>query len=126
MQQCLAVFLSLLVLLQSFSREMLVLDYALHQQRITERFCVNKTRPQLRCNGRCHLRKQLANAGDTDKKAPQSHAKLKFEALPLARFVTLPSRRLPWAVRPTFRRQQALRVGVEINRDVFRPPVQRG
>ncbi|GAB3841509.1 hypothetical protein [Hymenobacter jeollabukensis] len=125
MHQCLVVFLSLLILLQSFSREVLVLDYALHRQRITEQFCVNKNRPQLRCNGRCHLRKQLAKTDDAEKKAPQNHAKLKFEALPLTRFCYQPPRRTMPAVRAGFGQLRAPRIGMEVNRDVFRPPVLR-
>ncbi|RAK66108.1 hypothetical protein [Hymenobacter edaphi] len=125
MHQCLVVFLSLLILLQSFSREVLVLDYALRWQRITEQFCVNKARPQLRCNGRCHLRKQLARTDDAEKKAPQGAAKLKFEALPLARFGFQPPARPTATARPAFRPLRSPRTGMEVNRDVFRPPVGR-
>jgi len=44
-----------LVLLQTFSRELLVVDFALNRTTITARFCVNKARPLLHCNGKCHL-----------------------------------------------------------------------
>lgn len=124
MHQCLAVFLSLLVLLQSFSREVLVVEFALHQQRITEQYCVNKARPTLGCNGRCHLRKQLAKAGDADKKAPQGPGKAKFEALPLLRHSLVSAARFVETGPRRFRALPAPRPGLEVNRDVFRPPVQ--
>lgn len=82
-----AVFLTALVLLQTFSQELRVVDYQLHKERITKLFCVNKARPQLHCNGKCHLTKQLRKAAEEESKAPNGAvAKLKFEALPLLRF----------------------------------------
>ncbi|MBC6611801.1 hypothetical protein H8B15_12775 [Hymenobacter sp. BT507] len=81
-----AVFLTALVLLQTFSQELRVVDYQLHKERITKLFCVNKARPQLHCNGKCHLAKQLRKAADEEGKAPNGAVvKLKFEALPLLR-----------------------------------------
>jgi hypothetical protein len=43
------------VLLQTFSREVLVVDFTLHRATITARFCVNKARPQLHCDGKCYF-----------------------------------------------------------------------
>ncbi|MCC2548655.1 hypothetical protein LJY25_19560 [Hymenobacter sp. BT175] len=91
-------FLVCLILLQTFSRELVVLNYQAQKQRITELFCVNKARPAMQCNGKCHLAKQLRKAGSTDGKAPStSFAKLKLDAvspLPRLRFsshATVPS-----------------------------------
>ncbi|UOR03794.1 hypothetical protein MUN82_12640 [Hymenobacter aerilatus] len=82
-----AVILTALVLLQTFSQELRVVDYQLHTERITKLFCVNKARPQLHCNGKCHLAKQLRKAADAESKAPNdTEGKLEFEALPLLRF----------------------------------------
>ncbi|HEX8350787.1 MAG TPA: hypothetical protein VF598_12565 [Hymenobacter sp.] len=73
--------LSILMLLQTFSRELLVVDYQVHKERITELFCVNKARPQLQCNGKCHLAKQLRKASEAEKKAPAGVTKVKYEVL---------------------------------------------
>lgn len=88
----LAYFLSTLILLQTFSRELLVLDYQVHKERITEMFCVNKAKPLLQCNGKCHLGKQLRKAADAESKAPAAgFAKVKFELLaPLTLRLTAP------------------------------------
>ncbi|WP_052732631.1 hypothetical protein [Hymenobacter terrenus] len=60
MKSLLAYVLAALVLLQTFRREVLVVDYAPNQAALTARFCVNKAlQPLLRCNGRCYLAKQL-------------------------------------------------------------------
>lgn len=85
MARFLALFLSVLVLLQTFSRELTVLDYQVHREQVTRLFCVNKDKPKMQCNGRCHLVKQLRKAGAAESKAPASgYAKIKYEVLPPA------------------------------------------
>ena len=81
MTRIVAWFLSTLILLQTFSQELMVLDYQVHRERITQLFCLNKTKPQLHCNGKCHLAKQLRKAADAESKAPAGTAKVKYEAL---------------------------------------------
>ncbi|RSK33871.1 hypothetical protein [Hymenobacter metallilatus] len=88
MTRFVALFLAMLVLLQTFSRELLVLDYQARKAEITRLFCVNKAKPQLKCNGKCHLRQQLGKAADAESKAPASgFAKVKYEVLPPLAFV---------------------------------------
>ncbi|MCB0538868.1 MAG: hypothetical protein KDE33_15245 [Bacteroidetes bacterium] len=36
--------------------------YNIEKEYITKVFCVNKDKPELKCNGKCHLKKNLANA----------------------------------------------------------------
>lgn len=82
MARFLAFFLAILLLLQTFGRELVVLDYQVHKERITELFCVNKNKPELRCNGKCHLAKQLRNASGAESKAPAAgFAKTKYEVV---------------------------------------------
>ena len=52
MTRLLAYFLTVLLLLQSFGRELLVLNFAVNRASITQKYCVNKARPSLRCNGK--------------------------------------------------------------------------
>lgn len=40
--------------------------YELNIDTIIEKYCVNKDKPQLACNGKCHLAKQLQIAEPTD------------------------------------------------------------
>lgn len=39
---------------------------------ITQKLCVNKNKPQLHCNGKCYLSKQLKKAAENEKKQSQS------------------------------------------------------
>lgn len=123
MTRFLAFFLTALMLLQTLGQEVLVVDYQLHKARITEQYCVNKARPQLHCNGKCHLAKQLRKAEGGDKKAPaEAQAKVKYEVLSTAAFVLATPQRWPAAVRHlTVRAVPSCPTGN--NRGVFRPPL---
>ena len=44
-----------------------VLYYQLNIDYIIETYCVNKEKPELQCNGKCHLAKQLSATKTTDK-----------------------------------------------------------
>ena len=82
MTRPLAYFFTLLLLLQSFGRELLVLNFTVNQAAIIQQHCVNKARPFLRCNGKCYLAKQLRRAENGPTKAPAGAlAKVKFEGV---------------------------------------------
>jgi hypothetical protein len=89
-KQLTACVLLTLVLLQTFSREVLVVDYALNHTSITARFCVNKARPQLHCDGKCYFSKQLKKQQEREDKLPNP-LKERLEMLP-ATFFQVPSR----------------------------------
>lgn len=84
MARVLAYFLTLLILLQTFSQELLVVDYQVNKARITRLYCVNKARPTLHCNGKCYLAQQLRKAENAEKKAPAGTVKMKYDVLPAA------------------------------------------
>jgi hypothetical protein len=88
-----------LVLLQTFSREVLVVDFTLNRATITARFCVNKARPQLHCDGQCYFAKKLKQQEDRENKAPNP-LKEQLEMLPVA-FQSL----VPAAPRPPEKRR---------------------
>ena len=83
MKSVFAYLLSALVLLQTFSRELLVVDFTLNQATITARFCVNKARPQLHCDGKCYFAKQLKKQEERESKSA-GPLKERFEMLPAA------------------------------------------
>jgi hypothetical protein len=53
------ILLLLLVLLQIAGKWLVFADYALNKAYIARTLCVNKSKPSMHCNGKCHLRKQL-------------------------------------------------------------------
>lgn len=42
----------------------IVVNYELKKAEITEMFCINKDRPEMACQGKCHLKKQLREQAD--------------------------------------------------------------
>lgn len=43
-----------------------VMEYAANYEYIVEVLCINKSKPELHCNGKCYLSKELAKANDTE------------------------------------------------------------
>lgn len=44
-----------------------VLEYVLNYEYIATELCENKEEPELQCNGKCHLMKELAKASEDEK-----------------------------------------------------------
>jgi hypothetical protein len=111
-----------LLLLQTFSREVLVVDFTLHRATITARFCVNKTRPQLHCDGKCYFAKQLKKQEDRENKVPNS-LKVRLEMLPATFRSLVPPVPTRWAGAPAgYGRYQLAWVPANAARGVFHPP----
>jgi len=60
-----------------------VLDYIINYDYIAKELCENKAKPQMHCNGKCHLMKELAKAAEeqkqqSDKKSAQQEAEVLF------------------------------------------------
>lgn len=54
------------ILIQSFGKLVLLSNYLLNKEYITLNFCENKSKPKLKCNGKCHLTKQLKEQDKQD------------------------------------------------------------
>ena len=78
-----AYLLAGLVLLQTFSRELLVADFMLNRAEITARYCVNKSRPMLHCDGKCYFAKQLKKQEERQSKSA-GPLKERLDMLPTA------------------------------------------
>ena len=126
LKSCLAYVLAALVLLQTFSREVLVVDYALNRATITARFCVNKARPQLQCNGRCYFAKQLKQQQERENQLPNP-LKERLEMLPLgAAYLVPPCPATYPAVAVRYHRPPAPALPNLGLRAIFRPPQKLG
>ena len=49
-----------LLLTQTFSKWLVVLDYTVNKEYISKNLCENRTKPKLHCNGKCQLMKKMA------------------------------------------------------------------
>lgn len=55
------------ILVQTCSKVAIFVNYEIYKQQITEKYCINKTKPMAHCNGMCHMIKQLQKEDKQDK-----------------------------------------------------------
>lgn len=68
MRRFLALFFTLLYILAMVKPALPVIEFYLNQDYIAEFLCINKDKPKLQCNGKCHLSKMIEEANtETDK-----------------------------------------------------------
>jgi len=53
-------------------KSFITIDFFINQSEIIELFCINKEQPQLQCNGKCHLVKELVKADAESDELPFS------------------------------------------------------
>jgi len=73
------VFLGLLV--QSFNKLFIVLDFQLNRGYIAQNLCENRNKPQMHCNGKCHMMKVMKQEQKKDQDNPERKAENKFELI---------------------------------------------
>lgn len=57
----------LLVMLMLLKPVFPVIDYIVNHEYISKVLCVNKAKPMMHCNGKCHLMAELAKAAENEK-----------------------------------------------------------
>ena len=70
MKQTLFIIIGILFLLKPVIP---LLEYMVNYDYIAKELCENKNKPELKCNGKCHLKKELAKISEEEK--PQSQDK---------------------------------------------------
>lgn len=64
-----SILLGSVMLLQLMGTTMVVVDFQLRRTQITEMFCVNKAKPEMKCNGQCHLKKRVTEQSEQESKS---------------------------------------------------------
>lgn len=64
--------LFLATLLQAFSKVVIYIDFKINENYIAANLCENKARPQLHCNGKCQLSKQLKKDEENSKESKKT------------------------------------------------------
>lgn len=55
-------------------KSFITIDFYLNQVELTELFCINKEKPILKCNGKCHLSSKLSETDKDETKLPYSQS----------------------------------------------------
>ena len=60
--------IAVILILALFLKPVLpVIEYTFNYEYISKVLCINKDKPAMHCNGKCHLMKELAKAAETEK-----------------------------------------------------------
>ena len=66
---------------QILSKWLIVADYTLHKQIIAEKLCENRSRPELKCEGKCQLAKKMASEENQNNESGNSTLKASFSEI---------------------------------------------
>lgn len=67
------------MLTQTFSKVLILADYEANKDFISTYLCLNRAKPELKCNGKCYLSQKLKKAEQTEKDASQNNQKKQVE-----------------------------------------------
>lgn len=74
MKLILVPILVMLLLTQTFSKWLVVLEYNLNKDYIAQKLCVNKAKPKLNCHGKCQMMKRLVEEEKQNSSNTTNHA----------------------------------------------------
>lgn len=78
-KQLITIFLMLVWLCQLSDRYFVMFEFYINQEYVARNLCVNKDKPQLQCNGQCHLEKQLDEEEKREQNNPERRTDNKNE-----------------------------------------------
>ncbi len=77
--QKISILFSIIILFQGLSSAIVFTDYLVNKSYIVENLCVNRSTPELKCNGKCYLMRQLAEQEHQKENSSRESAKKLFE-----------------------------------------------
>lgn len=101
-----------------------VLEYVIHYDYITKELCENKAKPEMKCNGKCHLMKELAKASDNENPISQDKKAMhhEFEILFFEKFASLEITNLNFSIQKEVRVKYSDLYFHESTTTIFHPP----
>jgi hypothetical protein len=122
-KQMITVLLMLIWLCQLSGRYVVMIGFYVNQEYIAKNLCVNRNQPQLHCNGKCHLAKQLREEDRKEHESPWSKTDNRSEIF----YARLPDNNILKPAFTTLRINYPLffNIGVPVDQPsaVFRPPI---
>ncbi|MGF6847843.1 hypothetical protein QFZ51_003078 [Chitinophaga sp. W3I9] len=122
-KQMITVLLMLIWLCQLSGRYVVMLGFYVNQEYIAKNLCINRDQPQLHCNGKCHLAKQLREEDRKEHESPWSKTDNRSEIF----YACLPDNNI---LKPAFTAVNTNypvcdHTGAPVDRpsSVFRPPI---
>lgn len=80
MKQGIVILLLSALLLQLFTNAVILVNYVINKEDISKNLCENRDKPQMHCNGKCHLMKQLKRGNKKQEQSPLALLKCNVQA----------------------------------------------
>ena len=81
MKKVVSVVLAILIVVLSFKDVFVFADFYWNQDFIAKTLCINKDKPEMKCNGKCHLSKVIKEIQDQEDKSPDSKEENRFSTV---------------------------------------------
>jgi len=81
LKQVAAILLFIGVLSQTFSKMLIVAEYELNKDYIARNLCVNRNKPKMHCNGKCHMMRKMKQEEKSEQENPERRAENKLEII---------------------------------------------
>lgn len=125
-KQWIGLALLTLMLVKAWVIPLVCLDYEIRKDYIAKALCVNRNRPELKCNGKCYLAKKLADAQRQQERQAEHEymASLIYQVMdngPQYSFIS-PSPTIEDYTTPTFSFKSAF-LGRLVPDSIFHPPL---
>lgn len=79
MQRLIAIALILIVTLPVMHKAIVITNYIVDYDYISQVLCINKEEPELQCNGKCHLNKELNKAESSEDNDSKNNSRTNLE-----------------------------------------------
>ena len=96
-------------------------EYAINQDYIAEFLCINKDKPKLQCNGKCHLIKQIEKQQE---QSPFSAFTISMENYPIG-FITICDIPFRYSIESTNNNSYFYKnlYTLNVKKSIFQPPI---
>lgn len=86
MKSYFAVFMVFVLMLSHINKLLVLIDFSINQNYISNTFCINKAKPALNCNGKCYLAQKLKEQEEKEKNQIPSALKEKNQTTYICSF----------------------------------------
>lgn len=125
MRSILAIFLLSALCYQFVAKMGIIAWYELNKDYVAETLCENKDKPELECNGKCYLSKQLKKVDNETKSEQDQQLPQKVQKLEIPLFLTTECIHMPYVAvmnAPKVIFQYEASAGIGPLSDIFHPP----
>jgi len=87
MKKIFSILTTLVLLMPQLINMVIIIDFNINQDYIAKVLCINKDQPEMKCNGKCHLTKELKKAEEPKENPKTEFVQLRNEILFCQHFI---------------------------------------